>query len=166
MGNHKLRKQLSAELNKRGLKLYSGNKREAYRFYSASEMRQMLYLLSLNPGDIVHDCDGFNHKLKTVPTFDFTNHYSFRNTYIVKVDTHSIEFEDGRLCCGCPYSPTPPEPPENIEAFFKAFYSGENYESMKEQGWFQSESNLKLKRKIDCGEPICDEFGMETYHEP
>ena len=69
MGNHATRKKIAKLLKERGLgKLYYGNKNVAHRMLRGSWMQTLLYKLQFKVGDLVNDCDGYNHIITKIMT--------------------------------------------------------------------------------------------------
>ena len=154
MGNRALRKKVGEALKAAGYssKLYHGRKYPK-KVLGAEDLRHILYMLSFKPGDIVNDCDGFNHKV--------TGHkiYYMRwtgNLSILCVDR--LTFEDGGWSCGCPSGPEPAYTREQVEQYFHDM-TPEYIEHQKHLGWW-SEYSQKMYDAIKRGDHICDENGI------
>lgn len=151
MGNKALRRELGQRLKELGWgKLYKGNRRTSYRFLRAAHMKNMLQALSYQKGDLVHDCDGFNHVVEE----PIVEQFSRCNVWVAYVKR--VVFDDGSESCGCS-APDPAYTQENIEAFFKAYLQdGE----LAANGWTGSLFDQELKKRLDAGEHIADERGL------
>ncbi len=159
MGNRKLRKQLAQELKSRGVgRLYRGNKREAWRYYHASTIHRFLQLMDIEVGDVVNDCDGFNHRVAELITFYRTKSYTLRSAVVAS--NEQFKFDDDRMSCGCPYGPDNPWSVEDIESFFRSQYHPENIACMKDGGWW-TENDEKMLDALSKGQRICDDLGMK-----
>ena len=103
MGNRALRKQFARELKAAGhhVPLYRGNKRVAWSYYKAPLLRRLLTLLALKPGDVVNDCDGFNHEISSIVGVSIRH---FRGCRVLGIDGQ-YAFTDGTWSCGCPSGP-------------------------------------------------------------
>lgn len=153
MGNRALRKEVVKLMKERHVqgKLYCGHRHSALRGLRARRLRNLKAYLSIRPGDLVHDCDGFNHVVSKVPFY----HTTMWTTNSIILDICQIEFEDGRLSCGC----SPPEKPltrEEIESYHKSWY---NEEKLK-QWWEDFTIHLKRYKALMSGQHICDENGI------
>lgn len=159
MGNRKLRKQLALKLKEKGYgKLYSGCRRRAFRWLSAPEMRQTLFMLNLKEGDLVNNCDSYNHFVKVVPKPRWSFYCGKTQRTRVKIFDNQVEFTDGSLSCGCP---TSPEPPLSVDAIRKTmFHTPEEIADLKEGGWWTEKDQLRQDR-LEAGLPICDEHGCK-----
>jgi hypothetical protein len=151
MGNRSLRVELAKELKKIGCRLYAGNFRAARRYWTAHQMRYMLARLAIKPGDLINDCDGFNHRVIGPKVYyqAAENYYrhslytKFRyRTKVPMIDQFILD--DGTWSCGCPYGPVEAWTVEQIEEFHRG---GDDGDSLVE----------KLKR----GESICDAQGIK-----
>lgn len=109
MGNKKLRKLVAAKLKQNAYgKLYTGGtKFQAYRSLNAKQLKEILFRLNLAPGDIVNDCDLFNHVIESIPmpTWSFRLRNSRIKTYW---NSQQFKYTDGTYSCGCPWSPANP----------------------------------------------------------
>lgn len=154
MGNRKLRRELGQKLKEAGYgKLYTGNKRNAFRYLRAANLKRLLFLVSLRPGDLVNDCDGYNHRVKEIRPY---------RPWFGVIDFEQLIFEDGRWSCGCPYGPDKPWSPERIRNFHNL--SDEEIDKMKKTGWWD-DRNQRLIERIRSGEPITDEHGIYLEEE-
>ena len=167
MSNRGKRVKLAKRLKELGMgKLYSGNKKVAWRLISSGQLNSMLRKLQYAPGDICHDCDGFNHVVvKWLPSIrDFT-YWSYSGSYIKGwvIDVDQFEKQNGGWSCGCETSPDPPVSREYIEQYIKKYL---NDPKLNEQGWVTNEGLDKKRREaLNNGEHICDERGilLEEY---
>lgn len=153
VGNKTLRRELSTALRKAGCskRLYKGSKYTAYKLMDAAYLRNMLHMLSFKPGDLAHDCDGFNHRVKGyIYYYVDRSHASF-------LLVNQLVFEDGRYSCGCPGGPETPKPRDEIEQFFNP--APEQIEKMKRDGWWTKQSQVTYDT-LRSGKHICDENGI------
>ena len=162
MGNRAKRVKLAKRLKELGMgKLYSGNKKVAWRLLSAYQLNSMLRKLQYAPGDICHDCDGFNHVVvKWVDGIRSFKHWSYTGKYIRGwvIDVDQFEKSNGGWSCGCPDGPNPPTSREDIEQYMNAYL---NDPKLKEQGWVTDNPiNVKRRDALNNGEHICDERGI------
>jgi len=145
MGNHAKRRQVALRLKELGLgPLYLGSKGAARKRLSARTLDDLWRFLSLEPGDVAHDCDGFNHAFKALIP---------RRFYHSRWASRECEFEDGQRSCGC----SPPDLPESrevIEAGMKTFLNNPDH-----AGW-DSPLNEEFRKRLNAGESICDEQGL------
>jgi hypothetical protein len=144
-------------LKERGLgKLYTGNKKVAWKLLSGWRLRHLMSYLKFKVGDLVHDCDGFNHTIKDycvyhVNSSTWLESYPKNETYVIDLD--QFEFEGGRLSCGCS-APSPPISKEEIERYMWEWYANAE--------WVEDE---KLKQIGRNKEPVCDELGRRIIKE-
>lgn len=116
--------------------------RQAAKLRRATRLRRRHgpQIREYKPGEWVHDCDGFNHKV------------------VGRHNEDQYVFEDGRWSCGCPYGPTPAWSVQQIEEFWRYRYLPENIEALKKQDYW-SEVDEQRHQRLLRGEPICDEMG-------
>jgi hypothetical protein len=162
MGNKAKRVKLAKRLKQLGMgKLYSGNKRVAWRLLCAYQLNSMLRKLQYAPGDICHDCDGFNHVVvKWVEGIRSFKHWSYTGKTNIKgwaIDIDQFEKSNGGWSCGCNTSPDPPTSREDIEKYMTAYL---NDPKLKEQGWTVSALDDRRRDALNRGEHICDERGI------
>jgi len=160
MGNHALRKQLARDLKAAGHPptLYVGNKHIAYRFFRASTLNEYLRKLSFKPGDVVNDCDGFNHEIKKLlPWIGYWSRNGRKTTYTLQMD--QFEFTDGGRSCGCPSGVVPAWSVEKITKFHRP-HTDEEIEKLKRNGWWTAKSQQREDR-VRRGELLCDERGFK-----
>lgn len=70
MGNKALRKELVALLKQYNLKLYSGNKKVAWKFLNASHLRHCIDFLKYKPGDLFFSEEyGFNFVVNNIRVY-------------------------------------------------------------------------------------------------
>lgn len=151
MGNRKLRREASEALKSLGFgRLYApGKKRKIYQ-WSAHELRRVIFLASLRKGDLVNDCDGFNHRLAEDPKAE--------RIWNGLPEFRQLVFTDGRWSCGCPYGPYKPRTPEQIVQFHNC--SDDYIAEQKRLGWW-TDRNQVLVDRIRQGLPITDEDGVK-----
>lgn len=152
MGNKAKRREVTKLLKKQGLgKLYTGNKRVAWKYLSSYVLKDLEYKLQFKAGDIVNDCDCFNSRIvkwlgrRTGPQYGG----------VVIID--QFEKENGSWSCGCAVSPESPWSRENIEAFHRI--NKEDRNRLLEQGWW-TDTNEKQWQALILGEHVVDENGM------
>lgn len=153
MGNHKLRIQAAAALKAAGIKgkLYTSPKRRAFKHMPADVLRTLIRKVSFHPGDLVNDCDGFNHRV--------VGYRPYRNwAGIMTVD--QLEFENNHLSCGCPAGPDTAWTVDEIIKFHTL--TAEDIAYNKKLGWWSTKSQT-LQDRINAGEPITDEYGIRNY---
>jgi hypothetical protein len=156
MGNRANRVKLAKRLKELGLgKLYSGNKKVAWRRLN---VRQLLRFLQWKPGDVVNDCDGLNHVIvKPIWRRATFSHWYGKPIRGWWFDADQYEFTDGRWSCGCPASPDPPLSREEIETYMQAYVSDAK---LREQGWTITVYHEALRQAFAAGEHVCDERGI------
>lgn len=153
MGNAAKRRELGKLAKARGLgRLYRGNRRVAVKFFDAHTMAELWFKLQFKSGDLVHDCDGFNHEfLEWVGT----TRWDYGTCSILFLE--QAKFTDGKLSCGCPGSPSKQMTREEIEAYMKAYYSDL---ALQEGGWTLDERSVKFRQALNSGQHVCDERGI------
>lgn len=151
MGNRKLRQEASKALKELGYgRLYpSGKKRQAHRL-RAHTLKRIIFLANLRKGDVVNDCDGFNHILAEDP--------QVFETWNGLPEFEQLLFDDGKLSCGCPYGPDEPWTPEQIMQFHHL--KDDQIAEQKRLGWW-SDKDQALIDRIRQGLPITDEDGIK-----
>lgn len=115
------------------------------------------FLLNIKSGDLVHDCDGFNHVVVEVGFVDWWEHGITGNLILSLI----CRVGDGnRFTCGCLYSPDFPQTRKNIEKYFKNILCNEGSTApLKSQGWWDDLSDLRRQVFLN-GRHICDENGI------
>lgn len=158
MGNRKLRRQVQKLLDEQGLgPLYTrGTKFSAYRSLPADVLKFLIRRLSVKPGDMINDCDGFNHVV-VGPAIYRSRWHNNRAARTLQFDQYNLE--NGLRSCGCPYGPVEALTPEEVNEFFKTFYDDENIESLKAGGWWTENDQFKYDA-LKAGESLCDDRGM------
>lgn len=161
MGNRALRKQAAKLMKEKGIgKLYYGNKNVSHRTLSAADLRRMIFLLSLKPGDLVNDCDAFNHRFAKYVDAGYSrcfSRYSRTKSYTRTWWCDQVEFEDGGWSCGCPASPCEPYTVAQIENFHAP---NTEAEAMAKEGGWWTEADEAKKAALLSGQPITDEHGI------
>jgi hypothetical protein len=146
------------------MKPYKGIKKRLYkkiikgggrRFFGREE------ILGVKEGDLLHDCDAFNHRAKSI---EFFKTHTRRGWFIC--DYFAIK-DDGNSFCGCNSFPEKPHSREEIEAYVLRWNDekGEYSDSVEEQiqqvsqmeGW---EKFKKWVEVLKSGGHICDEDGI------
>jgi hypothetical protein len=168
------------------MKLYKGLTKRLYkklvRFHGGWVNEE---ILKVKVGDLVHDCDGFNHRVKSIEFFKFhidskTETCSNRackdndeknidktgikprgksRWYIS--DVEAIKAEDGNCFCGCHAFPEKPRTREDIETEILHWDSEEMKEmrdiAAKGENWEKFEQWLVV---LKSGGHICDKDGI------
>jgi hypothetical protein len=150
MGKAKLRSQLAKELKDAGIsrKLYYGSGRVAKRYYSGAHLRYLLFMIS-TIGEVVQDCDGFNHRVKK-PIVERLR--EGRNSKVIFFDR--LEFDDGKWSCGCPAGVDYPLSREEIERYWLAWCK----DPIGKEYW--ADFIDKIEPILSSGGHICDENGL------
>lgn len=166
MGNRALRKKAAAALRAGGypFKLYRG---KGFRYqHSANTLRLIARYAALKVGDVVHDCDGFNHVVANqteshkFPALFFRSlSWELRRKGYVAVCDLQLKWDDtqdtpGCFSCGCYAGFRPAWSREDVEARFVSFWEAYN-KTWANEPW-QKEAVLVLK----SGGHICDERGV------
>lgn len=155
MGNRKLRRKVAKAAKEAGLgKLYLGTRRQAFRFMRAEHLRSLLWAINLRKGDLVNDCDCFNH---------YVDECIFERIGYGQVLTlERVRFEDGKMSCGCPGSPAMPWSNDEIYEFWNEYYTPENIQRIKDLGFWKEWDEKRFKR-MHNNQPLCDENGVKLY---
>lgn len=168
MGNHAKRKEVARLLKQQGLgKLYRGNSNVARTMLSKGCLNELLFKLKYKAGDLVNDCDGYNHVLvKWLPEKRYSENWighdsrvngkykwiGLKGTSVADLD--QFEIEEGRWSCGCPYSPDPPRSREDIEKDTLRYLSDPNTD------WHRDSKREAILLALQAGQHICDESGI------
>ena len=148
MSSRKLRIQVGKLLKEQGLgRLYKRGTRP-WKSLSSYHLRTLLWKLQFKPGDLVHDCDGFNHILMRwmpAPADDGT------------MSLDQFEKSSSYWSCGCDASPMPAARVEDIRRYWKDFL---NDPYVISGGWSNDNYHKELKRRLECDEPITDNQGI------
>lgn len=101
MGNRALRKEAAAAIKALGLptKLYRGR---AARYQPAILYRDILFYLSFKVGDVVGECDGSNHRIKSLlfnqtPSSGGKSYNRQHKGYFL--NAYQFAYEDGHNTC-------------------------------------------------------------------
>lgn len=166
MSSRKLRRQAAELIKKHGLgKLYYGRGRIARNELRSYKLREIIQKLSYKPGDLVQDCDGFNHNIvKFICHYSIITSYKSLNkersrhtkTWVIN-DVDQFEKEDGTWSCGCNISPDDPWTREEVEAYH--LLTDEQIKTYKEGGWSWTDLDQKRQDILKAGGHICDEEG-------
>ena len=123
----------------------------------------------LKVGDIVNDCDGFNHVIRGLsnnkdhltpldPQIDFLRDNHTSGVSVAPWNIPQYLFEDGYLSCGCPTGCEPAMSREDIEEYFLSM-TDEYIAEEKRRGWW----NANAQKRVDAvraGRHLCDERGI------
>lgn len=158
MGNRAKRKEVAGLLREHGLgkKLYRGRKRTAWGMLRSGDLDVMLRKLRFKPGAVVNACDVLNHRVVKWRTHESKMEDYWRGQgQVTRIG--SFESEDGFALCGCPYSPDPALPREEIERWLAEVDSG------ADPYFFDL---VKIQEALGRGEHVCDEDGilLPTYY--
>lgn len=144
------------------IKLYKNFTRfGALKQIPAAERKYFLWGRSLRPGDIVHNCSGFNGIVKSLtPEYgtpcwfrkDGTEYTRRRARVLCDID---IEFQDSSRC-SLIHCVSPAVSKEAIIKYWK-HWSEQGYHLAK-----QWPNILAIIEKYRSGVPICDERGLPT----
>lgn len=150
MGNRALRKQLGSMVGT----FYEGSKRAVLPYFRANRLRGLIEQASLNVGDVIHDCSGWNHRIaKIEPMWRFG--WKSRTSYLHSFD---ILFEDGGCRCECSLFIEPARSVENTEKYWKSWIL---YQREQNLGWADGKYYDEILRRLENGLPICDNHGIE-----
>lgn len=171
MGNRAKRAEISRLLRGTGLgRLYRGNKKVAWCMLNEHWLKSLLFKLRFKKGDLVNDCDGMNHILRSwLPgrrssenwighdtgegdNYEWVGH---PGTSVIALD--QFEIADNHWSCGCPYSPDPPETREEIEKHTLAYLIDPDVIA---GGWASEEHCQRQREALQAGRHICDERGI------
>lgn len=152
MGNHKLRKQASEALKKAGApKLFKppvyGKRYGTVYGRDARQLRLVAHMASLKPGDIVFDCDGFNHRIKS---------FKWSRLWMGLVWVNQYEFEDS-WSCGC-MVPEPAKTPAEINAIWL-----DNWTNRADEiNWSEySDKEIQARDDLFAGKSLVDDLGFQ-----
>lgn len=156
MGNHARRVRVARLLKERGLPgLYKGCKFAAYNRISPGDLKEMELNLRWKPGDVVNDCDVFNH---VVVGYRYSRglHGPIGSW---TATCFQVVFEDGSWSCGCSRSPCPAWTREAIEKIWLKISSDKEDLEHWSAG-YQSYCDA-IRVQLESGGHICDERGIQ-----
>lgn len=130
MGNRALRTAAKAVL-KAAKQPYKNRLRSLSSFH----LKRTISDWSVKPGDIIHDCDCFNHRVKSLKS---------QYPYLYP----EIYFEDGGTRCPCSEVMTAAST-EQISAYWN------NWASLPDNEWF-----INYQVWVRLGKRVCDENGF------
>lgn len=157
MANHAKRREAARLLKGRGLgKLYRGNKRNAWQLLRADCLDELIYKLQFRPGQLVNDCDGFNHVIRDVvkPSRRWSKDWLEASSEASVLSIDQFELENGSWSCGCPTSPEPAKTQEAIEKDFARWLEDADPQQMSNPVVYE-----RMKKALQEGRHICDEQG-------
>lgn len=164
MGNRKLRKEVAKAIREYPYplgcrKLYVGRKFAAFRWgLHAWRLRELLKLLSFKPGDLINDCDGFNHRVvKPLPSYAGGKYGGKGGEFTLS----QFEMENGCYSCHA----VPPWTVERIVKYHREVWTQDEIDKYKSGGWEFTGHLQKLRDILDRGEPICDSDGLPLFKE-
>ena len=155
MGNSSLRRQAAEALKKAGApKLWKsppggcGYAGTVHRL-RASQLRKIIHLASLKPGDIVFDCDGFNHRIKS---------FKWSRLWQGSIWVNQFEFDDGTWSCGC-MVPELAHTSKQIDTEWLGVltHPEHDFEDTNDR-W--KEVYIKRLEALQAGKSICDHAGF------
>lgn len=163
MGKSAKIRRLNELCKSRGLgRFYKGKGRLVKRALSGGGVDWLLQIFSIEPGAIVHDCDGFNHIVKGlagVYLYRIQGRIGVNTKSWYKYDDH-LEFTDppGQLSCGCRCRIKLAIPREDIERWYRDWL---NYYVPRDTGeGFVTKRHYLMHEALQRGEHICDERGI------
>lgn len=153
MGNSSLRRQASQALKKAGapklwVKPQFGKKYGDILRTRSNNLRDIIHLAGLKPGDIVFDCDGFNHRIKS---------FKWKRLWHGQIWADRMEFEDGTWSCGC-MVPEKAHTPKQINAEWLEML--EDPEFCFDMNEDLSKNYQLRKEALLAGKSLCDLQGF------
>lgn len=160
MGNRANRKEIGQLMQRAGLprRFMRGKKFAAYRLARYANLAELKRKLRFKPGDIVNDCDGFNHRIERWMTN--TSRSNSRSAKVITTFQAKFVSEHGvaRWSCGCPISPSESLSQKEIEDYHDELVS--DLEDWIGQGWIERGNRNDPTTRRSLGLPICDEHGF------
>jgi hypothetical protein len=161
MGNRALRKKLAEVFGSRTI--YTGHKLASFKVLPANRLRRLIIDASVKPGDVIHDCTGFNRRVIEVkPEWAPVSYHSRGRPegprYIDGEFLRGIEiiFEGGNPRCEC----SSVEFAKSVADIEKWWFEWIQGMWASEHGWADSEFCKEVFRRLKAGEKICDEHGL------
>lgn len=152
MGNHSLRKQAALALKKIGApKLWKKPRHGlGHTLYdvNAKELREIIRITQLKPGDIVSSCDGFNHVIK--------HPIKWKRSWSGLIYNAALKYDDMEYTCGC----TPPQPPRSVEEITKELLLNLDDSWSNWPKYSKDEKVIKFREDLISGYPVVNELGM------
>lgn len=145
MGRRELRRELGALIEGR---IFEGHKLAAYRRLPGWKLRRLIDGARVQPGDLIHDCDGFNHRVSAVEQV-------VSGSMVRELVAIDISFDDGSARCGCGVTMLP-RSREEIEAWWREWLP---YQHDEATGWDLGPFYVEMHRRLISDEHICDEEG-------
>lgn len=110
------------------------NKRKRKKLLSrvGSSIEEQWHIRSLKPGDIMDDCDGFNHVIQRIVLRKRT--YCSMAYHVIKYATYLQDGQE-RWFCGCGTNLARPYTQEEIWSSIHASYTRERIEEDIKAGW-------------------------------
>lgn len=141
-------------------KFYIGKGRYIKEALSGYDLDYLYQKLAVKVGDIIHDCDGFNHVV--IGFFDrercsIVRYPYYRNTNNKVWTVTQYEFENGYLSCGCPGSDITPRTRDEIEKWYKGYL---DYYVPRMNDSFLTKADYKRHEALNSSKHICDERGI------
>lgn len=162
MGNRAKRKQLAELIKKHKLnsKLYRGPKLALYKRMRSMQLDRTISQLQFEKGDLVGDCDGFNHIYDhIISAVWYLGYRSGYKHYIFGVK--SFVDSNGYEGCSCGSSPHAPMTVKEIEDGIREYYEVKMLQNLR---WSDEKMNIMDSsdaKKYFSVEPICDERGIK-----
>jgi hypothetical protein len=140
-------------------RFYKGKGRLVKGVLSGGVLDALLEIFSIQPGTVVHDCDGFNHVVKGLVGPDryrvYTADRELKAWYWYE---DQLEFADGRFSCGCPAGIQPALSREDIEKWYRGWL--DYYVSTDDGKGFVTQQHHLMHKALQKGKHICDERGI------
>ena len=110
-------------------------------------------MLELKVGDVIHDCDGWNHVVVKEPHI-----YKYRGGFgfMLPWTDFSLDLEGGRCSCGC----SVPVKGYSVEMMKQYVLDGVEYFSSPGSSWPASPGYIKLAQLINDGVEVFDTRGI------
>lgn len=135
-------------------KLYSGNKKVAWKLLRGEVLWRLHTALFYTKGQLVHDCDGLNHRIDKIDPIIYGN--DFADIYSGVEHT----FADGLRDCGCMRGVLDlPPTQEQIEKWITGYLEQHELDTA-ETGWPLNDCAKKRLAALRAGEHITDDDGV------
>lgn len=121
-------------------------------WFSKADADLYMWALALNPGDVYHACDGWNHILAKTEVSKRPC-YTNRHGFIIDIQLTAIDGHTGDLDNCVWYHATPNE----ITTYWKDWLDNR----LVQAEIFWPKLTAKLKQAFTDGNPICDDKGCK-----
>lgn len=165
MGKSAKIRKLNELCRKMGLgRFYKGKGRLVKRDLSHGQLEYLLMLFSVQPGTVVHDCDGFNHIVKGIAgahRWEVGIRYKSLKHPTWYWHDDQLEFSDieGQLSCGCTMGIQPARSREDIEKWYRSYLDYQVPRDPDRKG-FITNRHIIMHQALNEGRHICDERGI------